>query len=91
MTLILLCLATILTRGADEATQINKVGFLQTLWLSQQHPEINNLMSEIDNPSDGQLRERAMTTAVRLADQVKEDSTESTSLVSEQFSNDSAS
>jgi hypothetical protein len=72
MTLILLCLATILTRGADEATQINQVGFLQTLWLSQHHPEIRNLMLEINNPSDEPLREWAMTTAVRLADQVKE-------------------
>ncbi|KDR84452.1 hypothetical protein GALMADRAFT_713990 [Galerina marginata CBS 339.88] len=91
VTLVLLFLAVILTNsgGTAEASQVDNVGFLQSLWLSHQHPDIKALMAKIQNPSNTELRKQGMTTAVKLGAQASGDSMESTGLILQQFSNDS--
>jgi hypothetical protein len=75
----LLFLSIILTRGSNVASPIDKVGFLQTLWLSHRHPNIGKLMLEIENPSGKKLRTRGMMTQVNFSGQVDDDGIENPS------------
>jgi hypothetical protein len=88
MVFTLLFLVIILTSGAGEKPLVDNSGFLQTLWLSHQHSDIKALMTDIPKPSDKELREKGMTTTVRLAAKVREDGTgsESIGLVQKKFS-----
>ncbi|KAF8186112.1 hypothetical protein K438DRAFT_1836054 [Mycena galopus ATCC 62051] len=46
---------------------LNSMGFLQTIWVFEHHPELSDILEQVEAPTDDNLREAGMVT-VRLLD-----------------------
>ncbi|KAJ7189814.1 hypothetical protein GGX14DRAFT_580371 [Mycena pura] len=77
ITLILLSLPSIIfhkNRGDDQIVPIEGTGFLHSIWLYRNHPELEALLEQVEHPSDNDLREAGMV-RISLNGEVTQDRT----------------
>jgi hypothetical protein len=69
---VLLILGVILSSGAGQSKKsLDELGLLQAIWLFQHHPELSEILEQVEDPTDHNLRVAGLV-KVRLVDALRD-------------------